>query len=169
LTILENILNTVSSKKSFNIPAGMTVAGTFTVDVPGQIAGTVNGDVLVNGRLVILKNGVVNGNVKAEELEILGSVTGDIQCSGKMILQNACFVKGNISTIEIQIEKDAVIDGIITKPDANKTELGFTPGITEDSSTEIIEIDEEPEPLIPAEEPVLIIKAEEEELQSSWF
>lgn len=164
MTILENILNTVSTKKSFYIPAGMTVTGTFTADVPGQIAGAVNGDLLINGRLVILKNGVIHGNVKAEELEILGSVTGDIQCGGKMILQNDCFVKGNISTIEIHIEKDAVLDGIITKPDFNKNGVEFEPGTMEEPSIGTLE---EPGLFIP--ETVLLKKIADKEALSSWF
>lgn len=136
------------------------MTGTFTVDVPGQIAGAVNGNVFVNGRLIVLKNAVINGNVQANELEILGSVTGDIYCSGKMILQNHCSVKGNISTVEIHIEKDAVVDGIITKP-----------GFNFDGEIEIEKLDEplvekEDDPVI-NEEPVLN-NVEAEEVQS-WF
>ena len=142
----------------------MTVTGTFTADVPGQIAGAVNGDLLINGRLVILKNGVVHGNVTAEELEILGSVTGDIQCGGKMILQNDCFVKGNISTKEIHIEKDAILDGIITKPDLNKNGLEFIPGTMEELSIRTLV---EPGHFI--SEQVLIKRIEEKEVLSSWF
>ncbi len=162
MTLLKNILNTVASKKSFFIPAGMTVTGNFTVDVPGQIAGTVNGDVIVNGRLLILKNAFINGNVKAHQLEIFGKVTGDIACSGKMVLQNESYIRGNISTVEIHLEKDAVVDGMITKPGLHS--------IIEELAADI----EEELPLNPAPEspepevaPV-IIKADDEEMQS-WF
>ncbi|MBC7888964.1 MAG: polymer-forming cytoskeletal protein [Ferruginibacter sp.] len=171
MSILTYILNNFASKKSFYLPAGMTVTGTFTVDVPGQIAGSVNGNVFVNGTLGILKNAVITGNVKAETLEIFGTVIGDIQCSGKMILHNTCYVKGNISTVEIHIEKNAVIDGMITKPVSNTTDFepAFATGepvlieeTIEDSPADIIA-----EPVIIPEEPV-IVKMEEEEAQS-WF
>ncbi|MEP7107816.1 MAG: polymer-forming cytoskeletal protein [Ferruginibacter sp.] len=164
MTLLNNILNTVSSKKSFYIPAGMTVTGTFIADSPGQIAGAVIGDVIVNGRLIILKHAVIRGNVRAQELEILGSVTGDILCSGKMILQNECFVKGNINTSEIHVEKAAVVEGVITKPVFGKTETGFDPVTSEEPFTEKIE---DPEQAIPLVAPVIII-AEEEKIES-WF
>ena len=145
----------------------MTVTGNFTVDVPGQIAGTVNGDVIVNGRLLILKNAFVHGNVKANELEIFGKVTGDIACSGKMVLQNDSYVKGNISTVIIHLEKDAVVDGMITKPGQHT--------ILEDVTDEIVEIEEE-ELSFDAEEQAsplpdvvpVIVKEEDEEVQS-WF
>lgn len=138
----------------------MTITGSFTADVPGQIAGTVNGDVSVDGKLIILKNAVVNGNVDANELEVLGSVTGDITCAGRMILQNACFVKGNISTVQIQIEKDAVVEGIITKPgDKSAEEIA---GVTIEEPVETAA-----GPVLPAEEPV-VNKVEVEEVES-WF
>lgn len=153
---------TVSSKKSFYIPEGMTVTGTFTTDVPGQIAGAVNGDVCVNGRLVILKSAVIIGNVKAQELEVWGRVIGYIQCSGKLFLQKASFVKGNISTVEIYIEKDAIVDGIIIKPGQNNTEEKFVPTTLKEPSIEIVA-----EPVIQTEEPFINTGKDEEE--QSWF
>lgn len=153
----------MASKNSFFIPAGMTVTGNFTVDVPGQIAGTVNGDVTVNGRLLILKNAFINGNVKAHQLEIFGKVTGDISCSGKMVLQNESYIKGNISTVEIHLEKDAVVDGMITKPGQHN--------IVEEIAAEIEkETPLAPETVSPPEVEVapVIVRAEDEEVQS-WF
>jgi cytoskeletal protein CcmA (bactofilin family) len=164
LTVIEYILNILSIKTNFYIPAGMTVNGTLSVDVPGQIAGCVNGDVLVNGRLVILKGGVINGNVKATELEISGSINGDVQCHGTMVLNNNCLVKGNIITMGIHIQKKAVIDGIVTKLDNNKARVDLNPAINEQSYTDKLK---DAVSLVPTS--ILVKKVTDEQIRPTWF
>src|SRR4051812_22368878 len=113
---------------SFIIPEGMSVTGTFHSQVPGQIAGTVNGDLHVNGSLVILQSASVTGNIKATELELWGRVTGFIQCSDKIILHKASFVKGNINTPDIQVDEGAIVDGIVYRSAQNNLPGGAAPG-----------------------------------------
>ena len=159
---LKNILKTDAVNKSFYIPQGMSLTGTLTSDVPGQIAGAVNGDVIVNGSLIILESAAIIGNVRAQELEIWGRVTGYIQCGGKLILRKSAFVKGNIRTVEIHIEEDAVVDGIIFKPGHKKTEEEFVHTAVKETSLETVG-----ETGIPTNEPVLN-KVEDKDAHS-WF
>lgn len=112
---LENILNAAIGRESFSLPKQVVITGAFKTDAPGQIAGIVNGDVLANSKIVILKDGVVNGDVSAEELVVFGKINGNVNRCNKMIVQSGAVIKGNISTIEIHIEKDAVIEGLVSK------------------------------------------------------
>jgi cytoskeletal protein CcmA (bactofilin family) len=112
---LENILNAAIGRESFCIPKQAVITGSLKTDTPGQIAGIINGDVLANSKIAILKDGIVNGDVSAEELIVFGKINGNVNRCNKMIVQSGAIIKGNITTIEIHIEKDAVIEGVVSK------------------------------------------------------
>ena len=109
----ENIFD--ASRGSFFVPQGMVITGTFTADKPGKIAGTIHGDVFVTGKVTILKEAVIRGDIQASEVTVYGKVTGDIKCTSKTVLESGAHVRGNISTVEIHVEKDAILEGIINK------------------------------------------------------
>lgn len=142
---LDNILSAAIRKESFCIPKQMVITGSLKADAPGQIAGIVNGDVMVNSRIVILKDGVVNGDVSAEELIVFGKINGNVNRCNKMTVQSGAVIKGNITTVEIHIEKDAIIEGLVSKSGVHmvtnkkKELLRKTESITEHTETEIEE------------------------------
>lgn len=111
----ENILNAAMGRESFCIPKQAVITGSFKTDAPGQIAGIINGDVIANSKIVILKDGIVNGDVSAEELIVFGKINGNVNRCNKMIVQSGAVITGNIMTIEIHIEKDATIEGRVSK------------------------------------------------------
>ncbi len=111
----DNILNAAIGKESFSVPKQMIITGSLKTDAPGQIAGVVNGDVTVNSRVVILKDGIVNGDISAEELIVFGKINGNVNRCNKMIVQSGAIIKGNITTVEIHVEKDAIIEGVVSK------------------------------------------------------
>lgn len=93
----------------------MVFTGSLHSDADGIIVGTVNGNVNINGKLFIKKEAIVNGDVTASYIVVSGKIMGDIICRGKLILKSSANIKGSVHTLEIQIEKDAVVDGIISK------------------------------------------------------
>lgn len=121
----ENILPASIRKETFWIPKEMTITGSIRTDSSGQIAGIVHGDIQVSGKLIIAKEAIIIGNISATDIMVYGKVTGDIRCANKMIVQSGARIKGNIYTSEIHLEKDSLVDGIITKlsdPDADLEE-----------------------------------------------
>lgn len=116
----EQILNTTVRKESFFISKEMIITGTLKGEAPGQIAGIIKGDVSVNNKLVILKEGIILGDVYADELLVYGKIDGDVKRCNKLMVQPGALIKGNITTKEIHIEKDAVIEGIITKSEGQQ-------------------------------------------------
>ncbi|MEO8414847.1 MAG: polymer-forming cytoskeletal protein [Ginsengibacter sp.] len=111
---LDNIFDAARGG-SFFVPHGMVITGTFTADKPGKIAGTIHGDVFVTGKVTILKEAVIRGDIHASGVTVCGRVTGEIKCTGKTVLESGAHVRGNISTVEIVVEKDTILEGIITK------------------------------------------------------
>ncbi len=118
---LENILNAAIRKENFCIPREMVINGSFQSDISGHIAGTVNGDVWVKGRIVILKDGFINGDISADEITVYGRITGEIKNCSKMVIHSGAVIKGNITTSEIHTDKDAIVEGLIIKPGVFET------------------------------------------------
>jgi cytoskeletal protein CcmA (bactofilin family) len=112
--MFENILN-AARRESFCIPKEMVVYGSLMAETSGQISGTVKGDVWVKNRLIIHKEGIVSGDISAEELVVHGRIDGCIKKCSKTIVHSGAVIKGNITTSEIHIEKDAFIEGLISK------------------------------------------------------
>lgn len=110
----ENRLNTTGRKESFFLSKEMVITGAVKAEAPGQIAGIINGEVVVNNKLVILKEGIILGDVAADELLVYGRIDGDVKCTN-LLIQSGALIKGNITTITIHIEKDAIIEGNIVK------------------------------------------------------
>jgi cytoskeletal protein CcmA (bactofilin family) len=117
----ENLLNMTARKESFFISKEMLITGAVKAEAPGQIAGIIKGNVSVNNKLVILKEGIILGDVSADELLVYGRIDGDVKECNKVMIQSGALIKGNISTVEIHIEKDAIIEGVITKAGSQPT------------------------------------------------
>jgi cytoskeletal protein CcmA (bactofilin family) len=130
---LDNIINAALRKESFYIPKGMVIAGSVNTRINGQIAGMINGNVFAASKIIIQKDAVINGDISAEELQVYGNINGDVQCSGKTTIYNGAIIKGSIYTAEIHIEKDAVVEGMISK--AIKEETAPVPERTTRSSS----------------------------------
>jgi cytoskeletal protein CcmA (bactofilin family) len=114
LISLKNIFGKAASKKTFNIPQGMLVTGTVYTAVSGEVAGIVNGDFSATAHFTILKSGVINGNVKAENMDLYGTVNGNILCSKMLVLQPDCVVTGNVDAFEITGAENIEMSGTIS-------------------------------------------------------
>lgn len=112
---LDNILNPAHRKDSFLVPKEMVINGSFRSDTPGQVAGIVNGDIICKGRMLIVKEGIVNGDIVAEELLVYGKINGNVKSCNKITVQSGAVIRGNVNTLEIHMEKEALIEGLITK------------------------------------------------------
>ena len=76
---LDSLLSSSHRKDSFLIPKEMMITGTIQTDAPGQIAGIIKGDVLTKSRIIILKEGIINGDVTADELLVYGKINGHVK------------------------------------------------------------------------------------------
>jgi cytoskeletal protein CcmA (bactofilin family) len=136
---LENILNAAIRKENFCIPKEMVINGSFQSETSGQVAGTVNGDVLVKGRIVILKDGFINGDISADEITVYGRISGDVRHCSKIIIHSGAIVNGSITAEEIHTEKETIIEGLIVKPGMPVAEKRKEPKLA--SSSSISDID----------------------------
>lgn len=87
------------------------VGGDFNAKGSARIDGHIEGNVSIEGTLVVGAAGSIRGNVKAEAAIIGGEVIGDVEAKKKVELIAAAKVIGDITTESIVIDENTVFQG----------------------------------------------------------
>lgn len=111
----------------FYISKPSVISGNITSAKNGSLAGTVNGDITIRGKLTIEKTGTLNGDVYAKEIVVKGLVKGNIYCEGKVYACKNAEINGNIIAREAMIDKESKVKGAISQIRRKKTETESVP------------------------------------------
>ena len=71
----------------------------------------VTGDIVASGDVLISEKGVVNGNIKANNIACAGRVLGDLNITEAMVLEHNAVINGNIRMGAMQVARGAKIIG----------------------------------------------------------
>lgn len=93
------------------IGRGAKCGGDFSAKGSARIDGVIDGDVTVEGTLIVGASGRIDGNVKAQAVTVGGEIIGDVHVSDKVELTATARVIGNISTSLIVIDEKAIFQG----------------------------------------------------------
>lgn len=97
---------------TYNVIApGTTIVGTITTNNDIRIDGTLDGDLLCKGKLVVGQQGKIKGNINCNTAEIVGNIDGKIEVSDLLSLKSTSKVLGNIKTKVLSIEPGAIFTG----------------------------------------------------------
>ncbi|MFP4501929.1 MAG: polymer-forming cytoskeletal protein [Candidatus Hydrogenedentota bacterium] len=104
--------------QSMTIPEGVIVEGNLSGATDTEIAGRVDGDVTVEGRLYLGKSALVSGNVRATGAKIEGLVEGKVECSEWLELYetgrlNADVVAGKRINLAGQVYGNVTTPGVL--------------------------------------------------------
>ena len=100
-------------KLSSLLGPGSICDGDFVSAGSARIDGTVNGNVSVEGTLILGSTGVINGSVEAKSVQIAGEVNGNIYAPEHAELTSTAKVIGDLATAVIVIDENAVFQGQI--------------------------------------------------------
>ncbi len=89
--------------------AGLVFEGTISGDADLSIEGVVKGDVHV-ARLVVGEHAVVEGNIRAGQVEVRGRVIGEIEAQAVKLAESA-HVEGDITHGQLSIDVGAYFQG----------------------------------------------------------
>ena len=107
-----------SEKISSIIAADVTVHGGLTAKDSMRIEGTIEGDVTIEASLILGRDAVINGSVKAANASVAGSVNGNIDAAGGLVtLSDTAKVRGDITTEKIVIDENAYFTGKCIMPE----------------------------------------------------
>jgi len=93
------------------IGKGTVIEGTLRSSGNVHISGTVNGDLEVEGRTVVMPGGVVDGQVNSASAEIGGHVKGQVRVRERLVLKSTAVVEGDLYTQKLVIEDGATFTG----------------------------------------------------------
>lgn len=95
------------------IGKGITIRGSMTGGGGLVIEGRVEGQIALKNHLTIEASGVVEADIRADELTINGTASGNIDASTKVSINQSAKVNGDIKATRVVIEDGAVFNGSI--------------------------------------------------------
>ena len=93
------------------ITAGTLIKGDITASGDFRLDGTLEGNIQLNGKLVVGDSGVVNGNILCVNANIIGTVNGNLSVKELLSLNATACVKGDILINKLSIEPGALFTG----------------------------------------------------------
>lgn len=93
------------------IGVGTIITGDVNSNGDLRIDGTLKGSVATEGKVVLGKNGVVEGDVVCNNADIAGEIKAKITVSQLLTLKSTAKLKGDIITNKLSIEPGAVFSG----------------------------------------------------------
>ena len=93
------------------ITVGTLIKGDITASGDFRLDGTLEGNIQLNGKLVVGDSGVVTGNVLCQNANIIGTVNGNHSVKELLSLHTSARVRGDILINKLSIEPGAVFTG----------------------------------------------------------
>ena len=93
------------------ITHGSTIKGNVVANGDFRLDGTLDGNIQLNGKLVIGESGVIKGNAVCQNANIIGTIVGNISVKELLSLHSTANVKGDILINKLSIEPGAVFSG----------------------------------------------------------
>jgi cytoskeletal protein CcmA (bactofilin family) len=103
--------NSVPQGSTCVIAIGTVLEGNFSSTESIRIDGTVVGEVRCEKRLVVGKNGKIEGNVYAQEATIKGVVDGTLIVKKYLHMEGTANVSGSIQAGAMSVEEGALFNG----------------------------------------------------------
>lgn len=101
-----------SQSPSVNILSeGTKLKGNLNSQSDIRVGGTVEGEAVSKGKLIVTGNGKIIGNITSSEADIAGRVEGEVKISDKLTLRETAIIDGNIYTKTLIVEEGAQING----------------------------------------------------------
>jgi len=76
-----------------------------------RIAGKVNGNISIDGELILEKYASIEGDVKCGAAILAGIVKGNVDCKKKLFLQDNAKIIGNVKAQQLIINEGAILQG----------------------------------------------------------
>jgi len=89
------------------IATGTIVTGDVSSAGDCRIDGTLKGNISSNSKIFIGKNGMIEGSIKCQSIDIEGHATADITATELLSLKSTAVLIGNIQVCKISIEPGA--------------------------------------------------------------
>ncbi|MFD2517397.1 bactofilin family protein [Salinimicrobium flavum] len=102
------------SKEQNKVSQGTTINGNIEAKGGFRIDGTVEGTVKTPGKVVIGKDGHVNGDLECENADIEGKFSGKLKITGTLSLRSTAVIEGEAIVAKLAVEPGATFNATCT-------------------------------------------------------
>ena len=92
---------------------GCRISGTVTGDGDVQVSGEIDGDCDLEGTVMLTKDGLWRGTIKAGNVIVAGHVEGDIIAAASVEITDSARITGTVAGEAIAVAEGAVVEGIM--------------------------------------------------------
>jgi len=103
--------NDIGEKIHAVIGADFTVTGTINGQGSLRVDGTVEGDLIVNGNVIIGEKAQVTGNITAYNVLVAGTVSGNITAQGRLEITAHGCVMGDTTSATLVVDEGGILSG----------------------------------------------------------
>jgi cytoskeletal protein CcmA (bactofilin family) len=106
---------TLPNPKAMNqLGQGTVINGEINSDADIRIDGTVRGNVISKGKIVLGATGLIEGDIRSENAYLEGRVNGKVEVADLLILTKTAFLNGDIMIKKLVVEEGAKFNGKCT-------------------------------------------------------
>lgn len=98
------------------VAVGTTVTGALQGEGIIQVEGTVEGEISLNGAVIVAPTGLIKGPVTADVVRIAGRVVGVVTAREHLFLEKTGSLEGDITTVSLVVEDGGRLNGNSTMP-----------------------------------------------------
>ncbi|MFL2587976.1 MAG: polymer-forming cytoskeletal protein [Flavobacteriaceae bacterium] len=98
--------NDINGKHS-RIESSTSIKGDIVSEGDFRIDGTLEGSIKTNGKIVIGKEGLVNGGVSCNNADVEGKIKGNLFVSETLNLRSTCHIEGEVLIGKLIVESGA--------------------------------------------------------------
>jgi len=102
---------TTGVSSSNRILQGTSIEGEVISDGDFRVDGSIKGNIVIAGKLVVGEKGHVNGDIKCGSATISGKLQGKLVVEDLLSLEDSAVVEGDIFTIKLSIQPGAEFSG----------------------------------------------------------
>ncbi len=113
------------------IPCATSFTGDINTKAGVRIDGSVKGNVIAAGNVVIGPEGQVEGQVGGRDINIAGSVTGNVSSTATVQLLASAKLLGDLSAVSIAIEEGATFKGMCSVGPNDKNAISSSARLVE--------------------------------------
>lgn len=89
---------------------GTEVKGDIITHGPFRIDGVIKGNLTSNGKVVVGKTGVIEGNLECENADFEGELTGGLFLTGTLSLKSTAKIHGDVKASKLIVEPGAIFN-----------------------------------------------------------
>ena len=98
--------NDINGKHS-RIESSTSIKGDIVSEGDFRIDGTLEGSIKTNGKIVIGKEGLVNGGLSCNNADVEGKIKGNLFVSETLNLRSTCHIEGEVVIGKLMVESGA--------------------------------------------------------------